>query len=73
MSNRYSFNCTNGCGACGVKVVEYETSRTESIETGELIARTFEPQIVSDCCGHAVQVWDDVADDTVGRELRVED
>jgi hypothetical protein len=60
--SRYSFNCGNGCGECGIVLREYEVFRSETPE-GELIERRVIPEIVSSCCGNSVDVWDSVAED----------
>ena len=68
MSERFSFNCANGCGACGVKLREFGTYRAETPE-GRLIARTAIPEIVSTCCGGNVEVWDELVDDVCASVL----
>jgi hypothetical protein len=65
---RYSFNCSNGCGECGVRLREFEIFRSETPE-GELIERKVIPEIVSSCCGSEVDVWDSVAEDTCAQVL----
>lgn len=62
---RFTFNCSNGCGACDVKLREFETSREETM-SGDLIARHSEPEIVTACCGAPVDVWDSMHEDTCG-------
>jgi hypothetical protein len=65
MSARFSFNCTNGCGACKVRLFEFEVYRSETM-AGELVERRVTPQIVSVCCGSDVEIWDSLRDDTAG-------
>lgn len=67
MSNNYlSFNCANGCGACGVRLKDFETYRAESLD-GKLIERRTVPKIVSTCCGADVDVWDERAQDITAK------
>ena len=60
--SRFFFNCSNGCGPCGVKVREFENYRSETPD-GALIERRCVPELVSTCCGSEVDIWDEVAQD----------
>lgn len=60
-----SFNCTNGCGACGVKLVDFVTHATQAQDGGPWVTVQSEPQIVSTCCGSPVEVWDERKQDIV--------
>jgi hypothetical protein len=53
-----SFNCSAGCGACGVKLQDFVTHQTQSQEGDEWVVVGTQPQIVSTCCGSPVDVWD---------------
>jgi ferredoxin len=53
-----SFNCSAGCGACGVKLQDFVTHQTQSQEGDEWVVVGTQPQIVSTCCGSPVEVWD---------------
>lgn len=67
MSNNYlSFNCTNGCGACNVRLKDFEVYRAETLD-GKLIERRTVPKIVSTCCGSDVEVWDERAQDITAK------
>jgi len=70
MTDRYSFVCNAGCGVCGVKLVPFEYSRTETLE-GELLDSKVRPQIVSTCCRHSVGVYDNVADTWLDDEVEL--
>jgi hypothetical protein len=59
-----SFICSNGCGVCQVKPVDFEHYRVESL-SGELIESHTIPRIVSTCCGYEVWVWDERRGDAV--------
>lgn len=61
-----SFNCSNGCGACGVKLVDFVTHATQAQDSDQWITVASEPQLVSNCCGSAVEVWDERKQDIVG-------
>lgn len=65
-SGRYSFNCTNGCGECGVKLREFENYRSETLD-GRLLKRRTVPDLVSTCCGSLVEVWDSATEDVSGQ------
>jgi hypothetical protein len=54
-----SFNCSAGCGACGVKLQDFVTRQTQAQEGDEWVVMETEPQIVSTCCGSPVEVWDE--------------
>ncbi len=54
-----SFNCSAGCGACGVKLKDFVTHQTQAQEGDEWVVVNTEPQIVSTCCGSPVEVWDE--------------
>ena len=54
-----SFNCSAGCGACGVKLQDFVTHQTQAQEGDEWVVVATEPQIVSTCCGSPVEVWDE--------------
>ena len=54
-----SFNCSAGCGACGVKLQDFVTHQTQAQEGDEWVVMETEPQIVSTCCGSPVEVWDE--------------
>ena len=69
---RFQFICANGCGTCGVKLVEFETHRSETL-TGELIERTAIPDLVSTCCGAGVEIWDEAKQDTTGHRTILDD
>jgi hypothetical protein len=53
-----SFNCSAGCGACGVKLQDFVTHQTQAQESDEWVVVGNQPQIVSTCCGSPVEVWD---------------
>jgi hypothetical protein len=54
-----SFNCSAGCGSCGVKLQDFVTHQTQAQEGDEWVVVATEPQIVSTCCGSPVEVWDE--------------
>jgi hypothetical protein len=54
-----SFNCSAGCGACGVKLQDFVTHQTQAQEGDEWVVVAAQPQIVSTCCGSPVEVWDE--------------
>jgi hypothetical protein len=54
-----SFNCSAGCGACGVNLQDFVTHRTQAQEGDDWVVVGTEPQIVSTCCGSPVEVWDE--------------
>jgi hypothetical protein len=54
---RFVWCCSNGCGACRVKRIEFEYERTEST-SGELLSSKTEPRLVSACCGARMFMWD---------------
>ena len=54
-----SFNCSAGCGVCGVKLQDFVTHQTQAQECDEWVVVATEPQIVSTCCGSPVEVWDE--------------
>ena len=62
-----SFNCSAGCGACGVKLQDFVTHQTQAQEGDEWVVVDAEPQIVSACCGSPVEVWDERKKDIVAR------
>jgi hypothetical protein len=61
MSDRFSLVCDNGCGVCGVKVIPFETYRSETFD-GQLLASEVEPNLVSTCCSSPVSVYDNLRD-----------
>ena len=63
-SARFIWTCVNGCGECGVKRIEFEFSREETLD-GRLISSATEPRLVSDCCGAELVMWDDEKDEEV--------
>lgn len=67
-AGRYQLICANGCGRCGIKLSEFECERTETL-AGELVSRKVCPQIVSACCGHDVEVWDEEAQDNMPHKI----
>lgn len=62
-----SFNCTNGCGACGVKLRDFVTHATQAQDGDDWVTVASEPEIVSTCCGSPVEVWDERKQDIVGQ------
>ena len=54
-----SFNCSAGCGSCGVKLQDFVTHQTQAQEGDEWVVVATEPQVVSTCCGSPVEVWDE--------------
>jgi hypothetical protein len=64
-----SFNCTNGCGACGIKLVDFVTHATQAQDGDPWVTVASEPQIVSACCGSAVEVWDERSQSTVANVI----
>jgi hypothetical protein len=54
-----SFNCSAGCGACGVKLQDFVTRQTQAQEGDEWVVVDTQPKIVSSCCGSPVEVWDE--------------
>jgi hypothetical protein len=54
-----SFNCSAGCGACGVKLQDFVTHQTQAQEGDEWVVVATQPKIVSTCCGSPVDVWDE--------------
>lgn len=65
MPRELSFICTSGCGECRIRLADFETFRHETLD-GQLIERRTVPQVVSTCCGAAVEVWDERKQDVVG-------
>jgi len=72
VGERYQYVCANGCGPCGVKLSEFEYSRTETLE-GVLLDSKTQPQIVSACCGSEVDVYDVKADTYTDFQVVAED
>ena len=62
-----SFNCANGCGACGVKLRDFVTHATQAQYGDDWVTVASEPEIVSTCCGSPVEVWDERKQDIVGQ------
>ena len=62
-----SFNCSNGCGACNVKLIDFVTHATQAQDSDQWVTVASEPEIVSTCCGSAVEVWDERKQDIVGK------
>lgn len=60
------FVCQNGCGQCGVKLVDFVTHATQAQEGDPWVTVASEPQIVSTCCGSPVEVWDERKQEVVG-------
>lgn len=60
-----SFICTNGCGYCGVKLRDFVTHATQAQDSDTWVTVASEPEIVSTCCGHPVEVWDERKQDVV--------
>jgi hypothetical protein len=59
MQGPLAFNCSAGCGACGVKLQDFVTHQTQAHEGDEWVVIATQPQIVSTCCGSPVDVWDE--------------
>lgn len=59
------FICTNGCGYCGVKLRDFVTHATQAQDSDTWVTVASEPEIVSTCCGHPVEVWDERKQDVV--------
>lgn len=66
---RYQLICSNGCGQCGLMLREFETSRTET-DDGVVIDRETTPDLVSTCCGHEVEIWDQTKDEVTPQKVR---
>lgn len=62
---RQQWCCARGCGACGVKTVERETSRTTCLRTGKVTNQQFQTEDVSSCCGADLMLWDEDKQDFV--------
>ena len=60
-----SFICTNGCGYCGVTLRDFVTHAAQAQDSDTWVTVASEPEIVSTCCGHPVEVWDERKQDVV--------
>lgn len=65
---RQQWCCARGCGACSVKTVERETSRTTCLRTGKVTNQQFQTEDVSSCCGADLMLWDEGKQDFVDWE-----
>jgi hypothetical protein len=63
VSNRFSFNCSGGCGECGVKVIEFVSYSKQGDEDERWVTIASEPQLISTCCGSPVEIYDDLIRD----------
>jgi len=62
-----SYVCVNGCGYCGVRLSDFVTHQTMDQDSDVWKVVASEPQIVSTCCGSAVEVWDERKQDVTGK------
>jgi hypothetical protein len=63
VSNRFSFNCSGGCGECGIKVIEFVSYSKQGDEDERWVTIASEPQLISACCGSPVEIYDDLIRD----------
>lgn len=64
ITDRQSWSCANGCGACTPVQVNFEYSRTEDM-AGNLIESRTEKVWVSNCCAEDLLLWDEDKQDFV--------
>lgn len=68
---RQQWCCARGCGACAVKTVQRETSRTTCLRTGKVTNRQFQTEDVSSCCGaDGPSVYSEISEDHAIKDAR---
>lgn len=65
---RFQWCCAaRGCGPCGVKRLEVEVERTETLD-GKVVDLKTTPRLVSTCCESGLMMWDSLHQDFIDVE-----